>query len=284
LPASAPVLLVLHIPKTGGSTLEQILYTEYEARYPSRPTDKWMHYGVFCFAGGFYGQSSPQPPATYRRYLQRDDLHAVFGHFYFGLHREIPEPSAYITLLRDPIDRVLSLYSHLLTWPELHTETLVPQTLTLEEFVTGPMMLGASNDQIRRITGCCDISAMKPAELLDAAKENIDRYFSFVGVTEMFDESLLLMKDQFGWESVFYHSELVSERRLRRANVPQSLLDLIAERNALDISLYAYARSRLAGIVASQGPNFIERVSDFRVDNDHWNRHGSPQSQRQLVN
>ena len=54
----------------------------------------------------------------------------------------------------------------------------------------------------------------------------------------------------------------------------RSTLDLIAERNALDVSLYEYAKSRLVALISKEGPDFNEQVSAFRVKNDHWNRHG----------
>jgi len=42
----------------------------------------------------------------------------ISGHLYFGIHREIPRPTAYFTMLRDRVDRILSNYYYV-----LHTVT-----------------------------------------------------------------------------------------------------------------------------------------------------------------
>jgi len=76
------------------------------------------------------------------------------------------------------------------------------------------------------------------AEICERAKENLGRYFSVVGLFERFEESLALMKLRFGWKLQRYSSFNVTRTRPRKADIPQSTLDLIAEKNSLDISLY----------------------------------------------
>ena len=75
------------------------------------------------------------------------------------------------------------------------------------------------------------------AEILRKAKENL-QYFSVVGLTEHFEESLALMKLRFGWELKSYSSFNVTRTRPKKRDLPQSTLDLIAERNRFDIELY----------------------------------------------
>jgi len=62
-----------------------------------------------------------------------------------------------------------------------------------------------------------------------------------VGLSERFEESLALMKLRFGWKLQRYSSFNVTRTRPRKADIPQSTLDLIAERNSFDISLYECA-------------------------------------------
>jgi len=59
-----------------------------------------------------------------------------------------------------------------------------------------------------------------------------------VGLFERFEESLALMKLRFDWKLQRYSSFNVTRSRPRKADIPQSTLDLIAEKNSLDISLY----------------------------------------------
>ena len=67
------------------------------------------------------------------------------------------------------------------------------------------------------------------------------RYFSVVGLSERFEESLALMKLRFGWKLQRYSSFNVTRTRPRKADIPRSTLDLIAEKNSFDISLYECA-------------------------------------------
>ena len=59
-----------------------------------------------------------------------------------------------------------------------------------------------------------------------------------MGLFERFEESLALMKLRFDWKLQRYSSFNVTRTRPRKADIPQSTLDLIAEKNSLDISLY----------------------------------------------
>jgi hypothetical protein len=76
------------------------------------------------------------------------------------------------------------------------------------------------------------------AEICERAKENLVRYFSVVGLSERFEESLALMKLRFGWKLQRYSSFNVTRTRPKKADLPRSTLDLILEKNSFDISLY----------------------------------------------
>ena len=85
-----------------------------------------------------------------------------------------------------------------------------------------------------------DYAAPCTAEILLKAKENL-QYFSVVGLTERFEESLALMKLRFGWKLESYSSFNITRTRPKKRDLPQSTLDLIAERNRFDIELYECA-------------------------------------------
>ena len=76
------------------------------------------------------------------------------------------------------------------------------------------------------------------AEICEKAKENLVRYFSVVGLSERFEESLALMKLRFGWKFQRYSSFNVTRTRPKKADLPRSTLDLIEEKNSFDMSLY----------------------------------------------
>ena len=104
---------------------------------------------------------------------------------------------------------------------------------TLEDFVK---RWPKANLQTKMIAGA-DYDAPCTAEILRKAKENL-QYFSVVGLTERFEETLALMKVRFGWKLQSYSSFNVTRARPKKHDLPQSTLDLIAERNRFDIELY----------------------------------------------
>ncbi len=60
-----------------------------------------------------------------------------------------------------------------------------------------------------RNNGTCD------DRILDQAKENLAKSFSVVGISERFEESLMLMAKTFDWEIPFYENRKVSKTHHR---------------------------------------------------------------------
>jgi hypothetical protein len=100
------------------------------------------------------------------------------GHFPFGIHQLLPKPSTYLTVLRDPINRVVSLYYHALKYSNnpLH-ERLVAERIGLKEFVSDIACKEAHNDQTRRLSGLNPDFGRCSGEMLEIAKENLRVHF-----------------------------------------------------------------------------------------------------------
>ncbi|UZW65149.1 hypothetical protein OC195_13080 [Priestia flexa] len=81
---------------------------------------------------------------------------------------------------------------------------------------------------------------------MDEAIENIEKYFSIVGVTNRFNESIYLMKKEFGWEDLSYQKVNVTKKRPSLKEVPTDIIQKIKEKNELDIKLYEYVNKRLS--------------------------------------
>jgi galactose-3-O-sulfotransferase len=215
-------IIFLHVPKSAGTTLNRLIEWEYPilAMYTVDPVlFRWSRERLWRLP---------------KRRLKR--FRVFKGHMKFGLHEVLPQPATYITVLRDPIDRMISAFYF------MHTYKLHPnywkfrrEGWTLEDFVK---RWPKSNLQTKMIAGA-EYDAPCTAEMLQNAKENL-QYFSVVGLTERFKESLALMKLRFGWKLESYSSFNVTRARPKKRDLPQSTLDLIAERNRFDIELYEY--------------------------------------------
>src|SRR6202007_15669 len=144
------------------------------------------------------------------------------GHMPFGIHRRLPQPSTYITFLRDPVERVISAYFFARNYL-LHPKHAWISKLSLEEYVK---VSPNHNVQCKYISGRPfkgDFHAGDcGADTLELAKENLDRYFSLVGLTEQFEEGLAILKIMFGWEISKYAKFNVTKSRRAKDSLPAS--------------------------------------------------------------
>lgn len=226
------VLIFLHVPKTGGQTLGRIIDEQYhisdivKVRDPQTvetvlnetPNDKVTKIGCYVEHLEAYFKQVPKGD---------EHINCIYGHMNFGMHRLLSKPYTYMTMLREPIDRVISHYYYFLGKNHFKSET------SFEEFITKPKFI---NFQTRYISG-------GSIPNLQLAKENIQNYFSIVGITEMFDESLFLMKQQFSWENIYYAKKNVTGSRPTKEQLSKDTIDLIVKHNELDIELYQYAKN-----------------------------------------
>ncbi|MEO8044963.1 MAG: sulfotransferase family 2 domain-containing protein [Spartobacteria bacterium] len=226
-PRNAPVddtneaVIFLHLPKTAGTTLNRLIEWEYPLSeiYSIDPVfDEW--------SVAHLRKRSPDRLKKIRIFK---------GHMRFGLHEVLPQPATYITVLRDPVDRMLSAYYFMRNY-KLHPLywKFRREKWTLEDFARRSPR---KNVQCKILAGA-EYRGDCTAEICERAKENLLRHFSVVGLSERFEESLALMKLRFGWKLQRYSSFNVTRARPRKADIPQSTLDFIRETNSFDVSLY----------------------------------------------
>jgi hypothetical protein len=222
----SPTLLYLHLPKCGGTTLNRLIEWEYPPHriYSIDPSFfRWSYYRLL--------RKSPR---------RLDHLRVIKGHMPFGAHKLLHKAATYITVLREPVERVISEYYFALHHP-LHPQHKRMQSLTLEQYAgTTPhhnlqcKLLAGPPPQRDFLAGDCT------EETLATAKANLAAHFSLAGLTERFDETLALFKVLFGWKLSHYASFNVGQNRPSRQSVPESTRQLIAERNRFDVAIYQH--------------------------------------------
>lgn len=235
-PRRPELLLFLHVPKAGGSTLKTILDREYSGR----PT-----WSVNWPAG--------EDVAALE---DRASIELIEGHFGFGLHRQFPQEATYITLVRDPVARVVSHFDYVRREPAhpLHRQ-VVEENLSLEDYVTAGLSDELENGQVRLLS---------EQGLLDEAKRNLVEFFPVVGVTERFDESLLLFRNALGWRRRPLYARINATGPRDRSPVDPATRELILTRNSLDADLYAFVVERLDEAIGTLGPDFQRALRRFR--------------------
>jgi hypothetical protein len=94
----------------------------------------------------------------------------------FGLHKFFPQPCTYITILRDPVDRVISLYYFILRNPDnaVHNE-VVSKNMSLKDWVSSGITTLVNNNQTRFLctTEAVIEDGQCSSEMLESAKKNI---------------------------------------------------------------------------------------------------------------
>lgn len=220
---AAEALIFLHVPKSAGTTLNRLIEWEYPL------------FEMYSVDPVLFRWSRARLWRLPQRRLKR--FRVFKGHMPFGLHKILPQPATYITVMRGAVERVISAYYFMSNY-KLHPNywKFRREDWTLEDFV---QRSPRENVQTKMIAGA-DYDEPCTAEILAKAKENL-RYFSVVGLTERFEESLALMKLRFGWKIESYSSFNLTRTRPKKRDLPQSTLDLIAERNRFDIELYECA-------------------------------------------
>lgn len=230
--AADDLVYYLHIPKTAGTTFNAVLETYFD------PAQIWP-------VGELVGprlasEIADTPPEVLRNYR------LIRGHYDYSIHRLLPRPPVYVTMLRHPVDRTISLYRHILRVPthRLHAE-MTAGTGGVRDLLEHEAAPRRFNDrQVHQIAGTVHDrpAGLSDAALLDIAKQRLEREFRFFGLVERFEDSLAVLCATLGWPAV------ESYRTLNTGSAGQAdgLVDgsdrtAIAEHNELDMELYEFA-------------------------------------------
>lgn len=246
-------LIFVHIPKTGGTTLQLILNRQYGRK-------------VFNVKNEIMA-SKVAKVSTWRN----KRIKCLKGHLPFGYHKLFPNDDVkYISMLRDPVKRVISFYHFVKSRPHHHNyPAIVGNNLSIKEFVESGVNRHMENCQLRFISNNIYTPFGECTErMLDQAKENIEKHIAVCGITEMFDESLIFMKKEFNWVRPFYYRENVTGHGVKPSDLDQDTLDVILKYNQLDIELYNWAKERLKYQIECEKDWFFESLDSYQK----WNK------------
>lgn len=218
-------VIFLHLPKTAGTTVNRLIEWEYRLSemYSVDPV-------LYRWSAAHLRKLPPERLKKFRMFK---------GHMVFGLHEVLPQPATYITVLRDPVDRVISAYYFMRNYKlhPLHWK-LRRKKWTLEDYVRNSRR---ENVQSKIVAGA-PYEEPCTLEIVERAKHNLRRHFSVVGISARLEESLALMKLRFGWKLSSYSSFNVTRSRPKKRDLPEATLELIQQKNAFDMDLYECAQ------------------------------------------
>lgn len=223
-------LINIQIGRSGGTTLRVIL----EGIYPDFNAMNLIYHG--------YTDVRDVGPNNFFKLSEeeREKINCWAGHFPFGLHRYLSGDCVYLVLFREPVDRLVSVYYHILDISAAHPDGEVIKNMSLEDFVCKYCM----NEETAYVAGIpiynSEMGMSMPSDVLDVAMKNLERFFIF-GLVERFDESVEYFRKLFDWPKVAtgFHATGV---RPRVDEISSSTIDIIKEHNTLDLKLYDYAK------------------------------------------
>jgi hypothetical protein len=220
------VIAFLHIPKTAGTTLNSILADQYSPEQFHEVMMRGMSWLV------------PGPTVVPRPLISFSKLRR---HFDLSIRNALPADARFFTFLRDPVERAISHYYH---YRRQTADPIHPLAMrsSLAEWVGGSGLVEMDNGQTRRLAGEMNLPCGRVTpRMLDRAKSNLARHFAVVGLTERFEESLILLRRTFDWPVHRFVFRNVGENRPRRSEVDEDTLNAIEDRNRFDADLYRFA-------------------------------------------
>jgi len=233
----------LHIPKTGGTSFAKMIDGHY-SKNEILPYQIW-------------------PDLVEAWPLNVKDYKLVRGHFGHGLHHIFGRNNMrYLTMLRDPVDRMISQFNHITIDYKFNNWNFNFPYSSLEEMIQKrPHVL--ANIQTRYLAADNELSnstynqskvqmypvwgdsnlLFNPEKIFEKACRNLDQFY-FVGFLEQYQKSYDRLCELMKWESEkVVHLNKTSEI-LQTEVFPKKIIDQIRIINKWDYKLYDYAIKR----------------------------------------
>lgn len=250
----------LHIPRTAGTTLNAVMSNHFGPEAILSVYDKADYEKHRFHSPDFF---APIKLITGHLLLETTDPPSIYG-----------LPVSVVTLLREPVSRLLSEYEFLKTWDRNHLYAyLNGNNVSFSEYITSSeriLRYRGKNFMTRCIAGE-DVDGPYPRKALARAKKNLERNFVFTGIQERFAESLVMLGDLLGMDNLLHDRRNALKAEARNAPGEDDVA-LALDMNRADIELYDFACALFEERVNALGPSFQARVKEFSFLNEKYQK------------
>jgi Sulfotransferase family len=277
------ILIFLRLPKTGGNTMDQVL--------------------EHCLPGQWFYPHEPVVPSALlirpaagvaEKFRQlsvekQQSIRCVIGtHVAMDVDTVFERPSKFFTIVRHPVDRVISGFFHNRTESHLISYPFI-KDLSLEQYLESGIGLDTDNHQVRVLSGCPELDSpwdpqgrpisalpVQPRHL-EMAKYNIEQRFIAAAAIEQFTALVWFFKRLYGWplHRVMFrrHNEDAGRKtetdsgRPPLERVSTATRQRLTEMNRYDVELYEWVRERFEQQIRPLEPGFSREVRRFEMLN-----------------
>ncbi len=266
LPSPPDVLIQFHVPKTGGTSLSSMVKHAFrkEEIFESINEGEEVYGGLSlvtfeCCRERLFARG---PEGLNRiRYLS--------GHLPFGVHTLFERAAKYITVIRQPIERVISIFHFNSQFENRYARD--GRVISFEEFVESRRDINLHDYQVRLLSGAPELDAPAPSSPsdevvpsaavekrhLEQAKRNIAEHFLAAAPVEQLTDLGLMLRIIYGWpmRHLFNEYKNRTKARPRQKEIAPHLRRIIEDCNRHDMELYEWATERFARQRESFEPN-----------------------------
>jgi sulfotransferase famil protein len=215
-------LIFLHIPKTGGTTIHELLKENFnKSQFYPFPTIATKIVGVFHNDGPTKNQMK-----EIFRLFPNIDQEVAWGHFPMWFFREKDpnyETSYFFTALRDPVERILSHDRHRVKVEKAQGLKGDPDPLKI-----------TSNFMCKML---CSDPTLKGEKLLNDAIRNLSR-MNFIIFMDDFENGVRTLFKELN----LHVPEIIPHQNVTGSHdVSPEIIEKIKAHNSLDVQLYEYA-------------------------------------------
>jgi serine acetyltransferase len=272
----------LHLMKTGGTSFAFQVRTEFPAEqvYPSPGLDRGDHTDIAAYVSiSRMLRLSPE---------RRREIRMYTGHFPFIASELLGVDLVTLTLLRDPVDRTISVLKHFKRlskrFHEADLASIYEDRFVFAHFIenhqtrmfsvtaedapeafgrrmsywttasllgTGPMRPGVDAEEMERERERALAAAEDDKvddDRFERARDQLDRV-GIVGFSEHYDDFIAELRERFAWWPDGLNTAHKANVSTEAWGVPDELRARIAEDNAYDVKFYEYAKGLAAEYV-----------------------------------
>lgn len=244
--------MFVHIPKTAGTTFVLTLSRHFKGK---KRLPQYYHVPFKDF------------PKHQAHYLNQFDL--SYGHVPFDPSLKIERGIDYFTFLRSPRERLLSSYRHIKGDGSHGLKNKINVAdYTLKDFLKSGLLKRMDNVMVRYLSNNMDKEYMTVNEEdLKTAIKNFDTNFVVFGLTEYFDESLVLLADHMKWSPLYYIKENRSSYTIDKKELDEETETLILACNKFDEILYKHALDRFFKLMNGKKDALEKGLKELREGN-----------------